>query len=232
MLERLPLLSTEECRQVGTVVHGLRPYWTSRHDDLPSYTLGAAAYLDIPNHGIRTYLVRTVRTNRRLLMQLPWLYARLVERLSEHLNRPAAVTSQFAAPGFHIFRAHERLHELEPKLHFDLQYQRLDFPVPDAANKDHRLSFTVAINLPKAGGGLYIWDIESEDYTGKPGSSLVALSQQCSPILHEYNLGELLLHDGNHLHQIAADRPLAPEEERLTLQGHGLLTGGVWQLYW
>ena len=47
-----------------------------------------------------------------------------------------------------------------------------------------------------------------------------------------YALGELFVHDGDHLHRIAADHPMASGERRLTLQGHGARLDGRWWLYW
>jgi hypothetical protein len=42
----------------------------------------------------------------------------------------------------------------------------------------------------------------------------------------------MMLHSGHILHQIAPVAETDPEDERITLQGHGLYCAGTWFLYW
>ena len=42
----LTVLSPGERAQVIEKVHGLRPAWVHRHDEVPFFTLGVASYLD------------------------------------------------------------------------------------------------------------------------------------------------------------------------------------------
>ena len=46
-----------------------------------------------------------------------------------------------------------------------------------------------------------------------------------------YRVGMAVCHSGHRLHQIAS-HDFAPGDERITLQGHGIMRKGVWQLYW
>jgi hypothetical protein len=228
----VPLLDAEECARIREGLTKLRRYWTPRHPEIPSFTLGAAAYLDIPDHGHARYLSTTTRTRRVMLRDFGWLYERLVAKITEETGTPARLTQIHAPPGFHIFQMHERLIELVPKLHFDLQHEDLDWVDDPNDDPKRRITFTVPIEVPRAGAGVYVWPIRREDTLGKTKAELEKLHADTPPTFHEYHEGSLLLHDGNRLHQIAADRPMEDHESRVTFQGHGVLSEGDWQLYW
>jgi hypothetical protein len=111
--------------------------------------------------------------------------------------------------------------------HYDRQYTRVDWsevPDPDFSSP---LSFALPIQLPKTGGRLNVWDISEEEFEqvkqagSKPGRTF-----------HPYHAGELVMHSGNLLHQIAASRDMEPEDRRITLQGHGVRSGNKMYLYW
>ncbi|MCA9549755.1 MAG: hypothetical protein KC933_06945 [Myxococcales bacterium] len=232
MLARRPLLDPTECAATMELVLAHRKLWTPRHDSLPSFTLGAAAYLDVPRHGIHTYIMRAVRNNKILRRELEWLFRRLTEAMAALLEAPVEVTPRFAVPGFHIFEYHLDLGQLQPRLHFDLQAFHLDFPTAAAADPARRLSFTVAVAMPADGAGLHTWPIKHGEVQDTSDSGLAAAAAKTTSTYHPYALGELFVHDGSHLHQIAADRRGVPGESRVTFQGHGLEVDGVWQLYW
>ncbi len=216
-------LDADDCTRARAAVDALKRYWIPRHPELPSFTLGAAAYLDIPTDGVRQYYTRATRARRALHREFGWLYERLVAAVEAALGSPAAITNVYAPPGFHLFQHHDRLGDLQPKLHYDLQHEHLDWNTSPNADPSRRFSFTVPIAIPAAGAGLYTWPIlHGEDR--RP--------TEADATYHPYALGDLFVHDGAHLHQIAADRPLNPGEERVTFQGHGVLDDGVWQLYW
>jgi hypothetical protein len=232
MFARRPLLDPGECAAALEVVKAHRAAWTPRHDVLPSFTLGAAAYLDVPRHGVPVYIVRSVRNNKVLRRDLPWLYARLCDALAELLGAPAQVTRRFAVPGFHVFEHHPEMAALQPRLHFDLQAYHLDFDPAAARDPARRFSFTVAVAMPADGAGLHTWPIMHGDVADTSDAGLAAAASQTTSTYHPYVLGELFVHDGSHLHRIAADRQVRPGESRVTFQGHGILQDGAWQLYW
>jgi hypothetical protein len=47
-----------------------------------------------------------------------------------------------------------------------------------------------------------------------------------------YVRGELILHSGHQLHRIAPVPDVAPDDLRITLQGHGRSMRGAWHVYW
>ena len=232
MQARLPLLDADECAQAVEQLQGLERHWTHRHDYLPSYTLGAAAYLDVPRHGIATYTVRAVRMNKFLRRDFGWLHQRTAEALADHLGEPVGLTRRFATPGFHIFRHHPNLGELKARLHFDLQAERLDFDASATHDPACRLSFTTAVALPEDGAGLYIWPLTHEQTRELNDADFDTQVRAVEPEYQGYTLGELFVHDGSHLHSIASDRKMVSGESRVTYQGHAIRVDGEWQLYW
>ncbi|MEM7675368.1 MAG: hypothetical protein AAF449_05125 [Myxococcota bacterium] len=230
VLQRTRLLDPDECVQVRDDVLTFRRLWTRRHDELPSFTLGAASYLDVPEHGVVGYIARNVRTRQRLLKRFEDLYVRLQNILSEITGAPTFVHPRLAPPGFHIFEAHPGIMGLNPKIHFDRQHFFFDWEDPNAFAPDHQLSFTAAIALPDAGAGLYMWPIRSADHTGEEEERRARLAAS-ERVYEPYSLGQLVIHSGDHLHQIAPSE-MIDAEVRLTLQGHAQKEGDRWWLYW
>ena len=70
-------------------------------------------------------------------------------------------------------------------------------------------SFTVALELPKCGGGMDFGD----DYI-------------------DYKVGELVLHDGLTNHRISSYKAYQPDEYRKTLQGHIISDGSALIMFW
>ena len=89
-----------------------------------------------------------------------------------------------------------------------------------------------AIAMPKAGAGLYFWEQPLHETPDRRDEALIALGEAKESTYYGYELGELFVHDGLHLHAIAGDRVAEPGEVRATLQGHGIFTQGSWQIYW
>ena len=99
------------------------------------------------------------------------------------------------------------------------------------------ISFTMMIETPKLGAGMNYWDNEelAEDIRyfqafwsmDKELRRRVELHQK----YFEYKLGELVIHDGQTLHQVANMVPVELDEHRISLQGHGVLTDKGYMLY-
>ena len=233
MLHREPLLTVEARQRTLAEVQRLRRFWRRRHPRLPSFTLGAASYLDVPESGLQGYFAATVRTRARLAQAFQALYEQVRSALANHVGGDAvAYHPTLAGPGFHIFEAHPDIGTLNPKLHFDLQHQHFDWADPAFDTPGRRLSFTVVIDLPASGGGLWIWPITRFDVDRLDADRQQALLERTAPERVSYALGELIIHSGDHLHQIDRSEALRPGDGRVTLQGHGLKEGDRWWLYW
>ncbi len=164
MLDAIPVLSSEECELARQAVHALRSSWITRGSaDYPFYTVGAASYIDaVPGTKPPRYSEILVETNPVLREHFDWLYARVMNKLSVHLQALVRTADELALPGFHVWQGLS-VPTSSLSIHFDLQY--LSVPWPDVARSDHSrpLSFTLPIAMPRGGGGLNTWDLSFEE---------------------------------------------------------------------
>jgi hypothetical protein len=232
VVTRIPLLGEAACDSVVAEVLGLRPRWVQRGAG-EFYTLGAASYLD---EGL-AYQARTTEFNDLLLTRFAPLYSHLVDRVGAALGAPVALAEGKAVPGFHIWGVPGIPTGPQASLHFDLQYMKLRWPGESTDAARLSISFTLPLRLPRLGAGLSLWDATYErvqafyaqsGYTGTLEDLLPLFAERAEP----YVRGELIVHSGHQLHRIAPVPEVDADDLRITLQGHGRLTGGVWRVYW
>lgn len=214
-------------------------------------TLGAAAYLDAPDLGTATwfgaessqqrYWLLCEQLNPVLSSSFSDLYALLRQHVSSRLGIAelnVKYSDYKALPGFHI-------HEPNPVYalqathvpHFDRPFAALDWGpegLDDLTSLDRRrqLSFTLTLQLPSAGGGLRIWSLDRSEALGMATHALKSRLKLENAQVYEYEIGSLLLHTGQELHQISPWSSKKSDLARITLQGHGLEIDGRWILYW
>jgi hypothetical protein len=238
MVTQTDMLNLEECARVAADVHALRPYWVPRHATAPFFTFGAASYLDgdTQRPEVRQqYYAKAARYNPVLIERFGWLYDRLLSTLERELRAPCAFEERLGRPGFHIFLPDKAFENPVYSIHFDLQYLQVDWVGHAAPDFSRPLSFTVSVVLPRSGGGLQTWDFFYADWKNKPLPELMVEVQKRAPHFSPYKVGGLAMHDGHMVHQIAPMRdidPGNPADARITLQGHGIQSDGVWRLYW
>ncbi|PZU95065.1 MAG: hypothetical protein DCE90_13285 [Pseudanabaena sp.] len=227
-MNTIKILTMEECKYIHATVLELRYLWEQQETAIPFYTLGAASYIDAKKHKIK-YLDKVYTYNPILFNHFNWLYQKLGEQLTKYLQAPIAYPRHLALPGFHIFQSSKLFEQAIASIHYDLQYELIDWQ--DSSDFTNPLSFTLAIALPTYGGGLNMWKINYSE-TGKNPSLIKESSSARSPNFYPYELGSLVIHSGHILHQIAPCIDIQPNDERITLQGHAILNNGTWQLYW
>ncbi|MBD2078601.1 hypothetical protein [Leptolyngbya sp. FACHB-17] len=223
----IPMLSESECQTIRSVIYELKQDWTRRNPFLPSYTLGAASYLDAAEN--EQYLQSAQRSNPLLSSRFAGLYQRLGTVLAQHLGAPINYNHSFALPGFHIYLSCVLFEFPIASIHIDLQYQQLQWDAEDT-DFTNPISFTLPISLPQSGGGLNVWNVEQSEMPDS--ASLQQLIQSREQRFYPYEIGSLVVHSGSTLHQAAPGSNLKPDDDRITLQGHGLFSRGCWQLYW
>ena len=170
---------------------------------------------------------------------------RVREALENLLGEPAEFPAVLPMPGFHLFvGASIPLSDCRRDLadcgstHFDMQYLHIPWSQwYTHIDLDNTISFTLALKLPEAGGGLALWesltldrmrsDLPEHLVAGIPSA---ANTTRCS--VTPYHVGSMVVHNGKLLHQIAGVSKAGPYEERITLQGHGIFADGSWRLYW
>ncbi|MGI8745777.1 MAG: hypothetical protein ACR2NN_25015 [Bryobacteraceae bacterium] len=229
-IQDLEILSEQECSELRDLLFRLRTSWLKRNPALPFFTLGAASYLDAVS-GREGYCDKALRFNPILRENMDWLYRRVQGALEPVLGSPVRYAENLALPGFHIYLSSKVFEKPIASIHCDSQYNLHEWNYPDA-DLTQPISFTLSIALPKNGGGLNVWDVNYQDIAGLTPPEIAGLMSSRKPVYHSYRVGHLVLHSGHVVHQAAPGVDVQPEDERITLQGHGLYANGAWQLYW
>jgi hypothetical protein len=225
----LRLLDDAECRAVRDKVHELRPYWFQRRPTHPFFTLGAASYLDAQGRNPEYYR-KAAQYNPVLQEHFGWLYSRLAEVLTEHLGEPVEYKERCGLPGFHIFLAHPDFEKPQGSIHRDLQYELIEWK--GNIDLSRPISFTASIALPSGGAGLNVWDFHHDEILSLDQREVARTLGSREKTFHPYRAGFMAMHSGHTVHQIAPAKNLQPDDERITLQGHGVSENGRWQIYW
>ncbi|HEV3139523.1 MAG TPA: hypothetical protein VGY57_03350 [Vicinamibacterales bacterium] len=233
VVTRLDILSEAECERVYGDVFALRDLWTHRHETRPFFTLGTPSYMDATRGRFDSYREGVARLNPILEERFGWLYAKLLPALERAGYSPAIDDARLSHPGFHIYIGDGGDRPTPPSIHYDLQYEHIDWSPHGHVDLSTPLSFTLTLRLPSAGGGLHVWDVDVHAARQMPEPARKAyLFNKRQSTYHPYRLGEMVLHNGHYLHQIARLSELGVGDARITLQGHAVSTNSGWVVYW
>jgi hypothetical protein len=226
-------LTAAESATVRQMVFDLRGAWRTLSDVTQMHTLGYASYIDATTDATRPYYYEgCLSTNVILRQRLNWLYGRLMDRLKSALGAPVRFRTRCAVPGFHIFLGGADVTEYPASIHVDRQYRNLLWKDAESADFGRTISFTLSIALPRSGAGLRVWTQElTQDVKVDKRDEFLAAYTKLPFELHPYTEGNLVVHSGNLVHQIATG-PRTEGSNRITLQGHGVFCDGIWQIYW
>lgn len=232
MINEIDFLTPAECLEIQKTIHLMREEWIPRQGGvIPIFTLGGASYLDSNRISDENYRKVGRNSNESLMANFRLMYDRLAEALFSYYKHPVVYEVNLAVPGFHIFQSHRLFEQPIAASHFDLQFQNIHWPYQNI-DSEHPVSFTAAIALPSEGGGLNYWDIFYKDHPAASKKELADLAAHSEKKYYPYKIGKLMVHDGLFLHQIAPGKNLQPNDERVTLQGHGLVCDGILHVYW
>ena len=217
-VERIPLLDADACEAISLQVLLLKKHWIKRHHMAPFYTLEMAAYLDdnTQDDGIKLdYLAHNISSCNDLLVAY---FAALYQQLECCFYQRWGLVVRFnlrhlALPGFHIYEPHPFFEKLVASTHKDLQYRNL-FGHKARAHSEDVMTFTLPLSTP-AGAGLNLWEDDS---------------CQDADLFVPYHSGELVVHSGLEQHQAVIN--CTSGDERITLQGHGIIIEQQLILYW
>lgn len=159
------------------------------------------------------------------------MYERLIKRLTDIFQMPVCFADEYALPGFHIFLAHKAFKMAIATPHFDIQFKLLKWNYKNV-DAEHPISFTCPVALPQSKAGMLFWPITYDEYEKLSPDNIEKLRTSRGIKFFGYHLGKLALHRGLLLHQIAPAKRIHPGDERITLQGHGIVCDGIMRLYW
>ena len=227
------ILSVSERTKAIKSVHKLREHWINRggYFEYPFFSLGASSYMDAAEDQERYYRWAN-KFNPILQAEYSWLYSKCAKHIEDTLSKPVIYDSRQALPGFHIFLS-DTLFEIPiASRHIDLQYRDLNWG-DTQYDPNSAVSFTVYLQIPSSGGGIYSWDYTYNDLKGLELQDREDKLAAEEPHYHKFNDGDMILHSGLHYHQIAAMQDVQENDARISLQGHAILdSDGVYRLYW
>ena len=259
MINRVKTFTEEDCNKILKTIYDLDKLWINRSQErrysfenqiyitrAPFWTLGAVSYLDHVASPSR-YNKHRDYLNPVLIKKFDWIYDIIIEKLQGELDAPVVLDGFLSYPGFHIFAAKSKAVILKEytklfekplgSVHVDVQYEEhheywQTFNEVNFKDEDI-MSFTIPIDLPSGGGGLYTWADEvnpySFNYTTTENKMTELKNEKVSNL---YNKGEMVYFVGHLLHQMMPGINVQPTDKRITVQGHGQKCDGVWRLYW
>lgn len=237
------------CRSWIKRLYSLRNSWRPR-DGYGLYTLGAAAYLDSPDlntarfFGVESsyenyYNILKV-DNRILIDSFSEIYSQLRTIISSYLGITTdnvCYSEDKALPGFVIYTPSQEYEKTSAHVpHYDLPYQNLSWK--KESNSYHlcpasgeTLSFTLPLQLPSSPSSLSIWKLKRCQAVAMERDELRAALKINNSKQYRYEVGKMLIHSGNELHQVRPWKYIENDSDRVTLQGHGVKVGNSWILY-
>ena len=231
----VPVLPGSACDAVVETLLAHEADWTRRQaleDQVHLFhTLGAATYLDAP----ASYDTLAARSNPVLRESFADLHESVANAIAERTGIPATLTETLALPGFHIFRGDPRVPPglmFGGTIHMDKPHERHGLHLPP----DGTLSLTLPLRIPREGAGMYFWqDVPDRLLTGPKAPHEMSAEQlawfDAQKKYVGYTVGEMVLHDGLTVHQLANPGRTTADEWRISLQGHGVLSEGQWELF-
>lgn len=205
------ILTKSEAKFFSKQVKKDRNLWKKKN--ILMSILGTASYIE-GTKGYSFYHKEYLKTNKILLKNYSKLYDIIIDYLKKRVGNKSNVKFRFALPGFHIFKCNSLFSLPVASIHTDLQYLNVNFDEPVDIDLDKTGSFTLCLELPKTGGGLYVFENEKVKVNYRPGY--------------------IVCHNGKTKHMIAPS-PVSKEDAlRITCQFHGLYDklSNTWFIYW
>jgi hypothetical protein len=222
-------MTTERAASIARKVKDLKSLWQRRNAAM--MTLGTASYLDGSNS--EAYVKMSEKSNPLMREHFGELLEDVRLYFQERCPGSTVKYKENAAlPGFHVFDCNKLFSMPVASVHKDLQWMRLTFDKKAQINSKYTMSFTLSLELPPGGGGLYTFDSPDLGMLSYlvPRSLLHSMAKKTRI---DYKVGYMVVHNGMTFHMIAPCKP-SPDSYRLTLQGHGVYekTQNTWWLYW
>lgn len=218
------IMSSSQAELFATRIKNNKILWEKQNIIL--YTFGTASYIEHHN-SFDIYKRKYENTNKILEDN----YSDLLNIILEYFQKrcpESNVKYRFAYPGFHIFNCNLFSSLPVMSVHTDHQYELLQFNENENIDNIDTLSFTLCLELPTSGGGLYVFDnLQSNDlFFGLPINSIKKKV--------EYKPGYIVCHNGKDIHMISPSCCIYDNNYRITLQGHGIYEkiSNTWFLYW
>lgn len=220
------IISDDMAKKISDRIKNDKYYWNKKRIIL--HTLGTASYIE-HNNGFDEYKITYKLTNKILKENYNDLLNIILNYFQKRCPN-SKVKYRFAYPGFHIFTCNILFSLPVASVHQDHQYMLLKFNKNEIIDLSKTLSFTLCLELPTNGGGLYVFDKEKIDYN----DTMFGLPIKTEKTKIDYYPGYIVCHNGLTTHMIAPSFNICDNNYRITLQGHGVYekNSNTWYLYW
>jgi GNAT superfamily N-acetyltransferase len=219
-----PLLTTDACAAVVAELHAARDRWTSQVDTLPCHTLGAAAMVDAWD-GIERYRRIAAATAPLLLERFGWLYDRLHHALAEQLGAPVVAHDRLAPPAFHHVAWSRGAHLPIAPIRSDSAHLLL---APGLHHAQRPISFVLRLDAALDDMAITEWALGADQTVGLDTEEIARLLDVVPRERIPIAPGTLVVFPSDRYHQRS---PIAQGTTRITLEGHGICTDGVWRIF-
>jgi hypothetical protein len=226
-----PFYTEEDAKKLVNRVLDQKHLWERRN--IAMSTLGTSSYVDGAIHSI--YVQKSAESNPKMME----LFGDVEDRILKYFKHRSPTSNiefrkNAALPGFHIFDCNKLFSNPVASVHRDLQFLRLQYQKDENIDLKNTLSFTIALQIPKTGTGLYMIDLlKIPDWMQLfiPRPLITAASEKTKV---EYKVGYIVCHNGQTTHMIAPSVWDGTDTYRITVQGHGVFDykKNTWYLYW
>lgn len=208
------ILSDKQAAVFAKKVKNDQKNWKSKN--MLMSILGTASYLE-GTRGYNYYQSQYKKTNVHLNKNYSELYDIVLDYFQKRTPN-SRVAYRFAKPGFHIFKCNKIFSYPVASIHKDRQYRHLKFDKKEDIDYDKTVSFTLCLELPPTGGGLFVFENDNKKTK------------------INYKPGYIVCHNGKTTHMIAPSPKPKDNKDyyRITLQGHAVYdkNANTWWLYW
>lgn len=230
----ISILDADTAADKARWVRTRRDDWTPLHPLAPAFILGTAAYHE--NKGrpddLATYTRKVRHSNPILKQGMGDVMKIIVAALEETFDAPFLVDERLGLPGMHIFEPSPHFTTRFASTHFDRQWELLDLSDYDGIDSSRILSFTLPLELPTGGGGLLLWPKVADPTHAGGATQETPTPDDMTREDIEYEVGDLVVHDGWHLHEMAPFRDPDGDRARITMQGHAIKATDGWIVHW
>lgn len=180
------------------------------------------------------------------------MYASIISKFSD-LYGKCELANNIPIPGFFIYTEHYGVQNRNngfSKIHKDGRFEYLDYYWNGFKKVDHDnvIGITIALELPKSGAGMCIWDqsdqgfysnsewansVKKSDFYLNPISSEHLNNNIINkiPNVVEYVVGKAIIQEGEQFHAIAHGTNLSTSDRRITIQIFAKKCDGIWRLF-
>jgi hypothetical protein len=237
------VFNENECKDIVKKLDNIKDSWIKRVDSHPclTYTLGATTYHQTDY--LDGYYKIYKENNKIILDNFGTEFEKILEVLNKQVGN-SELENSLAVPGFNIFtntsenkisivsiegmNVHTDFVDEAHKKVFEKKYKKIDY--------EEKISFTLALELPRGGSGLSIWGDSSlnkydHDHEFSKIIKKIGFYKNDQPSIVNYYVGKAFIFSGKYPHQVTPTVKYYQGDRRITIQGHAIKCDGKYRWF-